>query len=64
MRLSDRIESLWFWVAIPLVRLTENSKHKYIRVLGLLGSFVLWPLVFISAPILLIMLIVFMFEDC
>jgi len=46
------IEDIIFWMLIPTVRLTEESKSKFVRVIGFLGGFITVPLAAFPALIL------------
>ncbi len=62
-KLSDRIGDIATWVMMPTVRLTENNPHKVVRVLGVLGMFMLFPFFFIGFPIACVSIFIDIFED-
>lgn len=61
--LSDRIEDIAFWIALPLVRITEDCECKAVRVAGVLLSFAAFPLCVIGLPLLVVAMIVRLLED-
>ena len=64
MMLSDRIEDIAFWIALPLVRITEDCECKAVRVAGVLLSFAAFPLLCVIAlPLLVVAMIVGLLED-
>ena len=63
MMLSDRIEDIALWVALPFVRITEDCEHKAVRVAGVLLSFAAFPLCVIGLPLLVVAMIVGLLED-
>ena len=46
------IENIIFWMLIPTVRLTEDSKYMSVRIIGLLGVLITVPLMAFPALIL------------
>ena len=63
MSAFDKMSEVTFWVALPFRMLTENSKSKCVRVVGLILSFLFFPTVFIAAPLMILTVVVGMFED-
>lgn len=60
---ENYIEKLGFAIGAPTLLLTEKSKRKSVRVLGVLGMFVLFPLLFIGMFIIGISMVVGMIEE-
>ena len=63
MSAYDKMCEVTFWIGIPIVRLTESSKKKSIRVMGLVISLVLFPLAIVAVPFLFLTVIVGIIED-
>lgn len=61
--LSDRIEDIALWVALPFVRITEDCEYKAVRVVGVLLSFAAFPLCVIGLPLLVVAMIVGLLEE-
>ena len=61
--LSDRIEDVAFWVALPFVRITEDCESKAVRVAGLLLNFAAFPLCAIGLPLLVVAMVVGLIEE-
>lgn len=61
--IEDQLENMADWVGMPTLLLTENSESKIIRILGLLGVFLLFPLVFIGLMFSFVAAIIGMFKE-
>lgn len=61
--LSEKIEDIGYWVMLPTVRLTETSRKKWVRVLGVVAVFPLFPLIVLSMPIMLVAMVIGMYES-
>lgn len=58
-----QLERKCYWIGMPTVMLTENSKKKWVRVLGFLGMFPLFPLVFLGYFLIFTVMVVDMIQD-
>lgn len=63
MSAYDKMCEITFWVALPFVRLTDKSRKKYVRVIGLFLSLVFFPTALIAMPLIIVTVIVGILED-
>jgi len=59
----DSIENIIFWIALPTVRLTENSEYKWVRIIGILCMFPLFPLCILGLGLLFLAIFADMFIE-
>ena len=57
------LENIGYWIAAPTVMLTENCKKKWIRVMGVLMMFLLFPLMPIGLSVIGVWLAIEMYEE-
>ena len=59
----ESFENVGLWIGAPFLKLTENCNKKWIRVIGALMIFPLFPLAVIGLMIISLGLIIEMFRE-
>ncbi|MCK5316868.1 MAG: hypothetical protein KAJ55_03085 [Anaerolineales bacterium] len=61
--MKSDLENIGLWIAAPTVRLTENCKKKWVRVVGVLLMFPLFPLIPIGLSVIGVWMAIEMYKE-
>ena len=61
--MEEKIANIAFWIGLPFYRLLEHNPRKWVRVVGLLSCFLLFPLTFICLLLLMVSMAIGMFKE-